>query len=832
MSQTTIDLFILPLNRQEGLEQPGLPGLYMVTPPNRTARGRSTDRLILHLTLTGNLILPEQQQEQMLERLARFYYKIPGATTSALRTLAEDLNKSLLELNLNSSNSGKQCIGLLSMVILRGDTITFAQCGPIHAFLITANETQHLYDPQIAGRGLGFGRAISLRYYQFEFHANDLLLLSAQPSPTWSDNVLQGAQNQGIESMRRRLLGQAGSELKAVLIQAQTGTGKLRFLRTKSPSPASQPIATPEPIISVPPTAPDQVKKLPEESPVIPETNVSTGVERVTTSDQPQQEEETSTEASSQVQASTLLSNPVPDQSLLVEQVPDDQTSTDKPDLTVSIAGIPEAPFVPSTRPIRQTAGFNKQGVSHPPFPPPLPSKSQTGQNQPGVLPTPTSKTKTARRGSTRNFRKIQGIFSWLGYGFIRLFKGIANVLQSLLRKILPDESLFTIPASMMIFIAAAVAVTFATAGGYVYFQRGRVAQYQNYYKQADTAAQQARKQTDPIELKTAWETTLDYLDKADSYQINPQSQTLRAEAIAAIDKIDQIDRLDFQPAIVGGLDESNQITRIIANNTDLYLLNAKGGNVIRVILTGRGYERDPNFNCGPNPKVGPLIDITLMPRGNNMNATLLGIDNNGTLLFCKVDDLSTMNQPAPPSANWAAPRAIKIDNGNLYVLDPQTNGVWIYRDRDVINQPHLFFGNDIPPMQDVVDMALNQDDLYLLHSDGHLTLCVYSTLKESPTRCKEPVTYTDTRKGRQNGPIIQDARFSQIFYKAPPDPSLFMLDPVFQAVYHFSMKLTFRHQFRSLNPLPAGEATAFTITPNNMILLAIGHYVYYAPIP
>jgi hypothetical protein len=150
----------------------------------------------------------------------------------------------------------------------------------------------------------------------------------------------------------------------------------------------------------------------------------------------------------------------------------------------------------------------------------------------------------------------------------------------------------------------------------------------------------------------------------------------------------------------------------------------------------------------------------------------------------------------------------------------------------DLINQPHLFFGNDIPPMQDVVDMALNQDDLYLLHSDGHLTLCVYSTLKESPTRCKEPVTYTDARKGRQNGPIIQDARFSQIFYKAPPDPSLFMLDPVFQAVYHFSMKLTFRHQFRSLNPLPAGEATAFTITPNNMILLAIGHYVYYAPIP
>ena len=831
MSQTTIDLFILPLNRQEGFEQPGLPGLYMVTPPNRTARGRGNDRLILHLTLSGNLILPEKQQEQILERLARSYYKIPGATTSALRTLAEDLNKSLLESNLNSSNSGKQCIGLLSMVMLRGEMVTIAQCGPIHAYLITAGDTQHLYDPQIAGRGLGFGRAISIRYYQFGFHANDLLLLSAQPSPTWSDTALQGAQNQGIESMRRRLLSQAGPDLKAVLIQAQTGTGKLRFLRTKAPSPASQPGETPEPVISAPPTTPDQDKKLPEEGLVIPETYVSTGEKPVTPSDQDRQEEDSSAESTSQV-TSPMLSNPEPDLSLLVDRVPSDQTSTDKQDLTGSITGISEAPVAPTTRPVRQTTGFTKQVVSHPSTPTPHPLRSQTDQNQPGVQPTPIAKTKTAHKGSTRVSGKILGIFSWLGNGAIRLFKGLVNVLQSLLRKILPDESVFTIPASMMIFIAAAVAVTFATAGGYVYFQRGRAAQYQNYYKQADASAQQARKQTDPIELKTAWETTLDYLDKADSYQISPQSQTLRAEAIAAIDKIDQVDRLDFQPAIVGGLDESNQITRIIATNTDLYLLNAKGGNVIRATLTGRGYERDPNFNCGPNPKVGPLIDITLLPRGNNLNATLLGIDNNGTLLFCMVDDLPTMNQPAPPPTNWTAPRGIKIDNGNLYVLDPQTNGVWVYRNMDMINQPHLFFGDDIPPMHDVVDLALNQDDLYLLHSDGHLTLCVYSTLKESPTRCKEPVTYTDARKGRQNGPIIQDARFSQIFYKAPPDPSLFMLDPVFQAVYHFSMKLTFRHQFRSINPLPAGEATAFTITPNNMILLAIGHYVYYAPMP
>ena len=100
-----------------------------------------------------------------------------------------------------------------------------------------------------------------------------------------------------------------------------------------------------------------------------------------------------------------------------------------------------------------------------------------------------------------------------------------------------------------MAFIAVAVALIVASAGGMVYFQRGRAVQYQNYYEQALREAEHAVQQTNPLELRTAWEATLDYLDKAETYNTTPESSLLRVKAGEALDSLDGIVRLDFQPA-------------------------------------------------------------------------------------------------------------------------------------------------------------------------------------------------------------------------------------------------------------------------------------------
>jgi hypothetical protein len=415
----------------------------------------------------------------------------------------------------------------------------------------------------------------------------------------------------------------------------------------------------------------------------------------------------------------------------------------------------------------------------------------------------------------------------------LKIFAGLVAFLQG----ILPDSGIFTLPPATMAFTAIVVPLTIVAVAAVVYFQRGREAQYNVHITSAQQAAQLAETKTDPKEQRLAWETTLRHLDNAELFQTTDESQELRLRAQGIVDDLDATDRLDFRPAIVDQLDESAQITRMVARDDSLYMLDETDGIVERAILTNEGYKIDPTFQCGPGPYggyiVGSIVDIAPMPQGNDLDATILGIDAHGNMLHCIPGATPLASPMEPPDINWGTPGGITIDGNDLYVLDPQINAVWIYRGLDVSQSPRLFFDQQIPPMQDVIDLIVNQNDLYLLHEDGHLTTCNYSALATSPTRCKIPEIYTDPRPGRQSGPFIENTFFSEIQFSPPPEPTVYLLDPSSQAIYRFSVRLTLDRQFRPREPLPEGTTSAFTVNRNShTMFLAIGHQVYYAPLP
>lgn len=409
--------------------------------------------------------------------------------------------------------------------------------------------------------------------------------------------------------------------------------------------------------------------------------------------------------------------------------------------------------------------------------------------------------------------------------------------LRTLLGRMLPGEGLFTIPSTVMALIAISVPLVVVTAASVVYFERGQALQHQAYFEQARQAAEEAVVLEDPIEQRQAWETTLFYLDQAEEYRPSQESQALRNLAQQSLDNLNGVTRLSFQPAVVTGLQEDLQISRMAATADDLYMLDSTSGTVTRAILTGLGYKIDPTFRCGPGAYgaylVGPLIDIAPLPQGNDLNATLLAMDANGNLLYCLPGESPLSTPLVPPDSNWGRPTAFALDSGNMHVLDPQTNAVWLYRGEDgsFPERPRLFFSEQIPPMQEVIDLAVNRQDLYLLHADGHLTTCSFSNLPESPTRCNEPALITDPRPGREDGPIIPDALFTEIQFSPPPDPSIYLLDPTTQAIYHFSLRLTLQRQYRPQmdDRAPEESATAFAVSPNRTVFLAFGRQVFYA---
>ena len=415
----------------------------------------------------------------------------------------------------------------------------------------------------------------------------------------------------------------------------------------------------------------------------------------------------------------------------------------------------------------------------------------------------------------------------------LKLYLGLVAFLKG----ILPDSGIFTLSPSTMAFTAIVVPLTIVAIAAFVYFQRGREAQYNIHIAAAQEAAQLAETKTDPQEQRLTWEATLLHLNNAEIYKSTDESQELRLQAQDVVDTLDSIERLDFRPAIIDQLGETAQIIRLIARNDGLYMLNGTDGVVGRAILTDEGYRLDTTFQCGPGPYggfiIGSLVDIAAMPQGNDLKATILGIDANGNLLRCIPGELPVATPLEPPDINWGSPRKITVDGNDLYVLDPQTNAVWIYRGMDVSQAPRLFFDQQIPPLQDAIDMAVNQNDLYLLHEDGHLTTCVYGALSTSPTRCKNPEIFTDPRPGRQSGPFIEDAFFSQLQFSPPPEPSIYMLDPLSQAIYRFSVRLTLDRQFRSKESLVEFPSSAFTVNRNShAIFMAVGNQVYYAPLP
>ncbi len=753
----SIDLLILPLERTAGQEQPNVLGLYVASPPRKPARFRKRDRLALHLYLDGNAPLPPDRVDQLLTNLANAYYKTAGTVTTALRATAETLNQYLLDRNVRNSSTGRQAIGYLSQIVLRDNRLSIAQSGLSHAYLVTKAKVEHVHDLQLAGNGLGLSRTTHLRFSQKDLEINDAIIISIQSPVNWTQESLINLQGQGPESLRRKLLSVAGSELNAFLIHAQTGTGEIRLLR-----PVQKPRPIPIPVSQqTPPIQPDaNLESITSETEKSTPEAVHSQVSQPSTAT-PKQEDDIATMTSRAADAPTQIGTTVP----VLQDSDAGQSTSPPPDTTIQTPG---------------SASFGR---------------------------------------TLTNF-------------MLRIYSALATFLKG----ILPDSGIFTLPPATMAFTAIAVPIVIVTVAAVVYFQRGREAQYHTHFSSAQEAAQLAETQPDPKEQRLAWETTLLHLNNAELYQTTEESQELRNQAQGIVDELDAIERLDFRPAIVDQLDENTQITHLVAKDDSLYMLNATDGVVERAIQTDEGLRIDTTFQCGPGPYggfiIGAIVDIAPIPSGDESQGTIAGIDSNGNLLRCIPGATPIASPMEPPDIHWGTPRGITIADNDLYVLDPQTNAVWIFRGMDVSQAPRLFFDQQIPPLNDAIDLEVNQNDLYLLHEDGHITTCVYGALATSPTRCKNPEIFTDPRPGRQSGPLIEDTIFSQIQFSPPPEPTIYLLDPNSQAIYRFSIRLTLDRQFRSQEPLPAKPASAFTINRiNHTIFLAINDQVYYAPL-
>ena len=791
------DLHLTPFYRIKGLERPQYPGLLVSAPPKRAARGREDDRLIVYLSFSGNTPFTVGEYKQIAEQMAQHFYANPGSLTAALRSTVESLNQVLVERNLRTTGKGQYLIGRAILGVLRESQLVLAQCGPTHVFHLSGGQSHPIHDPQISGKGLGIGQSIPLHFAQADLHPGDLLVLCAALPGEW-EGALLAEVKPTAEALRRRLVSLTNEDLNAILVQVAPGRGALGILPgNQGPSSA--------PAQGQPPT-----------------------------------------EAPSKAPASSQPATPA------AVRPPSSQVESGQPAsrFTRLLAGVeagaqPEAPEATAEAPAKAAVpAAAAQPVAPPPSAPAqVPSRPNRfiTPSAPGELP------ELRRRRSSpqgqQTYRSLARLLHTLrGFG-----QRAAQALKSFLPHLLPnlDDESGRIPGTSLAFIAVAVPILVVMVAFIVYKRLGQTGEYTDNFNKAIAAAENASVQTDPLDVRRGWETTLYFVNAAETYQVTQDSETLRQEAQAALDNLDEIVRLDFHPAIINGLSRTIQVSHMAATDSDLYLLNSARGNVMRAFLTSQGYEIDTSFKCDPGSyaggTVGPLIDIAALPKVNDQNAAVLAMDANATLLYCAPNADPVAVALAAPELGWQGIASFVLDPDakTLYVLDPPANAVWVYAGNfgSFPNLPTLFFGAQVPQnMNTAIDLAANGDELYLLFKDGHVTSCTLSQIDVVPTRCTDPVTFVDSRPGQQSGKQISDAVFSQITFAPPPDPSLYLFEPLTQAIYRFSPQtdsLTLQGQFQASEDqrklMTGSNATAIAISPNRYLFLSLGSQIYYA---
>ncbi len=799
------DVNLFPIKLQDGQQSFAASGFKASGPPRRAARSRLEDMLLISLSIQGDDKVISEIHQVWLDNLLQSFFKTGGSVTSALRTLIETLNLTLMEKNLKLGREGGPTTAALNLAAIHHRILYIVQCGMAHAFVLNQQGLAHFYDSSQTDRGLGFSRSPTIRYFQANIGQGSYFFTTSSPPATWEEDTLFSGGYPTLEQLQRRLLNQAPKDLRIDLAQIIPGDGQVRIQR-----PEEQADLTGDETNGV--SEMDLAAEQPLRIPTV--EDLAAFDTREISAESPEAEGE-GVEIKEESISDTEVEKLQPVASPETDSQPDD------------VISVPE-----KSEEIKSDIEHSKPVVDTEPTPP---IKEPSKEKKREKLIADPEKIKE---------RSLTGIAAILS-GWRTFREKISNFFRDLLRGWIPVSSDGTprLSKGTLLIIAVLVPLILAGIAAGVYFARGRTQQYQHYFEKAQLAATTAMAAGDPNQSREAWFIVMQYLEQAESYDQTDQVTALREQAQDAIDMLDGAVRLTYQPAIIGSLYSEISITDIISYGPDLYLLDSAGGRIIHAERMTQGYEVDPDFVCAAGNYSGgqieSIIDMVSLPINNPYQAHILAVDAVGNIAYCGPGQNPVVQSLPTIGGINGEVTSIAYDSNYLYALIPTSSSILVYRPTNgqFLDTPTNFFEDmtfaDLPDLIQVVDLAVNGPDLYLLQGDGKLIDCTTSSLAGNPVTCENPVNYIDGRPGKEDQVFtLSGANYTAIQYTPPPDPSLTILDANNADIYRFSLRFRLYERLRSDMgdfDIESPVATAFTIGIDRVAFLAFGHQVFYA---
>lgn len=794
----SIDFIYYPLVFRAGREGEAIPGMQVMQAPALAHRHRQHDLLAMLLTVSGDHRYDPQEIQNFTREAAESFFQIQGSVTRAMQAVADALNKHIFDRNLDRGYEGVRALGTLNLAVLHNDWLFLSQVGRTQAVFINPAMVDILAESSDPGDYLGLSRRVQARLAQTEAQPGDMLLFCEQPPASWTVSNLAGSCGLSMPQVKRRLLNQVSGSLETLLIKFTEGRGRVEA-GDWAESPAQSPAEAAGTVSAWPEETLPELSELPEDDDISQPVYPSAG--QLDDDDSAPIEEDFPTDAyASQAQ------EPIEEEPVIfiagegAESITVIPGETERPSARADAA--------PAAAPL--SGGYSGFTVS-------------------------AAKTWMKLKAWSANLRNRAQRLS-----------GRFHHAQPSQPPLAPGS-----PPLLMVILAVAIPLVLTLASLTVYNQSGRSQEHQKLLAEAQAAASLARASQDVTEQRTYWAQALDLVTQAQEYDQTQESQALFEQSQSNLDDLDLAGRLNFRPALTQFFPEGVVVSHIEASSSGVYLLDQTSGSVLRISLNSKGfYELDNEFNCAPGPygltMVTRLVDFTVLP-ANADNYRVMALDESGNLLYCRPGELPVSRTLSAPSDGWGRIIGAAFEDNVLYVLDADLDAIWMYEGQNPTDteasgiifseSPIQFLDEDVPDFGGAIDLTVNEEDLYVLHADGHMSLCVYSALKDVKlTECQDPAPYGDDRAGRDKNPwIFLDSNFGMLQQSVLPNAAIYILDSQNRAIDQFSFQLNlekvWRPQTNRNYPLPDKAPTGFGISSDMEVFLAYDNQLFIAPL-
>ena len=769
----TIDFITYQLQSIGGKEYHQITGVLVERGVRTTHRHRQSDLLALFLSFSGEHRYTNEEIDELVKKASGLFFHAQGSVTRAIQLIIEDLNKAILERNLDRGYEGVQAEGSVNIAVLHNGWLFMGQVGDAQTYTIGSERFERCGEDGDATEKLGRSKRINPRLYQSEIQASDLILMSPHAHASWKAYYLSGSTELTMPQIKRRLKNQMIQDFSVLAIKTEEGNGKVRT--------GSWEIEE-EKFIKA------EEEHISEDQPEIKPTELEQDIHQM---------------------AEPALKNPKEEPQKNEEETPD----------------LPDVVHI-EDEDIQVTAGETEQ----------------MQQESPEVI----------QKSRKQNSKLLIGLARLWMRGKTTRAK-LQLFFRRLKRKFVPKKSIIQTSESFtwMTIAVLAIPLIIIFSSITIYTRFGKEEQYKIFMDEAQAAELLAEDEGDAIKQHDHWKEVLVLTTKAEEFQITNSSRELFQKAQLIIDEMDLAARLDFRPALSQFFPEGASIGQIKASSSGVYLLDSNSGNVLRIYLNTKGfYQLDEEFRCTPGPyglaTISKLLDFVILP-ANSKNFKIMALDGQGNLLYCQPGELPISRTLTVPDGGWGKIIGTAYANDVLYVIDADKSMVWFYKGNSTdstemsgivfTESPIRFFDDDIPDLSGAVDAFVNQEDLYILHGDGHMTLCRYNSPDDVKlTECEDPAPFTDNRVGIENTKpwIFMGTHFIGMQQARVPNASLFLLDDVSSALYQFSYQLnlerTLKPQTNRNYPIPTSKPSGFGITPDQEVFLAYDNQLFIAP--